>query len=228
MRKITVVDGHPDAARGHLVHALADRYVEAARAAGHEVRRITVAELDVPVLRVPADFTDRPAPPPLQAAQRDVVWADHLAFFFPLWHADMPALLKAFLEQVLRPGVAMAYAGDGRMPKKLFVGKSARIVVTMAMPPAVYRVLLGAHAVRGLAAMLRSYGVGPVRTSLFGLMRLDRKSGYGDWVARMDRLVACDGRMRRIPAIVPAVGRLAATLAAGYGAYRLATRRLRF
>lgn len=86
MRNIAVIDGHPDADRSHLTHALADRYAESARAAGHTVRRINVAELDIPVLRVPSDFVNGPAPAQIVQAQHDITWADHLAFFFPLWH----------------------------------------------------------------------------------------------------------------------------------------------
>ncbi len=49
----------------------------------------------------------------------------------------MPALLKAFLEQVFRPGFALICNGH-RFPQKGLVGKSAR-VVTMGMPVFWYR-----------------------------------------------------------------------------------------
>ena len=35
-------------------------------------------------------------------AQADIGWAQHIVLFFPLWLGDMPAVLKAFLEQVAR------------------------------------------------------------------------------------------------------------------------------
>nr|WP_020479968.1 NAD(P)H-dependent oxidoreductase [Sinorhizobium meliloti] len=47
-RHISIVQGHPDPARHHLLHAMADAYAEAATAAGHEVRRIEVARLEFP------------------------------------------------------------------------------------------------------------------------------------------------------------------------------------
>ena len=44
------------------------------------------------------------APPPAIAeAQRTIVWAEHLVIIYPLWLGSMPALLKGFLEQALRP-----------------------------------------------------------------------------------------------------------------------------
>lgn len=149
MRRITIVDGHPDPARKHLNHALADRYAAAAQAAGHDVRRVNVAELDFPLLRIPSDFYKQPAPQTLKGAQDDIRWADHLLFFYPLWDSDMPAVLKAFIEQAFRPGFALE-SGTGPMglPKRLLTRKSARFVVTMGMPPLAYRTLFGAHASR--------------------------------------------------------------------------------
>ena len=51
-RRITLIDGHPDPDPGRFVHALADTYAAAALAAGHEVRRIVVAELSFDLLEV--------------------------------------------------------------------------------------------------------------------------------------------------------------------------------
>jgi putative NADPH-quinone reductase len=64
--------------------------------------------------------------------------AQHLAIFFPLWHGTMPALLKVFIEQVMRPGIALEYRKHG-FPRGLLTGRSARLVVTMGMPALIYR-----------------------------------------------------------------------------------------
>ena len=50
----------------------------------------------------------------------------------------MPALLKAFLEQVMRPGVALENRKHG-FPRGLLARRSARLVVTMGMPALIYR-----------------------------------------------------------------------------------------
>ncbi|HYA39035.1 MAG TPA: NAD(P)H-dependent oxidoreductase [Candidatus Methylomirabilis sp.] len=57
---------------------------------------------------------------------------------YPLWGGDVPALLKAFCEQAFRPGFTFKME-PGKMGNKLLTGKSARIVVTMGMPPFFYR-----------------------------------------------------------------------------------------
>ena len=39
-RRIAIIQGHPDPAGHHLLHAMADAYAEGATVAGHEARRI--------------------------------------------------------------------------------------------------------------------------------------------------------------------------------------------
>jgi putative NADPH-quinone reductase len=48
---ILIVDGHPDRSEERFCHALAAAYAEGARQSGHDVRGITIAKLDIPVLR---------------------------------------------------------------------------------------------------------------------------------------------------------------------------------
>ena len=55
-RRIAIIQGHPDPAGHHLLHAMADAYAAGATAGGHEVRRIEVAELDFALLRTQAEF----------------------------------------------------------------------------------------------------------------------------------------------------------------------------
>jgi putative NADPH-quinone reductase/uncharacterized protein (DUF2267 family) len=194
MRNIAIIDGHPDPSQARLNHALADRYAEAARAAGNEVRRIQVAALDFPLLRSPENFYNQQAPEAVQQAQRDIAWADHLVFFYPLWHGDMPALLKGFVEQTFRPGFAMDYGGRMRFPKQLFKGKSARIVVTMGMPAIIYRAYFRGHSVKGFKrSTLGLCGVSPVRLTLLGTAGV---AGDGirreRLVERMAKIAECD------------------------------------
>jgi putative NADPH-quinone reductase len=50
-RRNAVIDGHPDPDPVRFCHALAAAYAEGAAQAGHAVERITLATLDVPLLR---------------------------------------------------------------------------------------------------------------------------------------------------------------------------------
>ncbi len=168
-KSIVIIQGHPDPAGHHLLNALADSYAYAATAAGHDVRIIDVATLDFSLLRTQADFETGVLPPALVQPQEDLRWGRHWVFFFPLWHGTMPALLKGFLEQIFRPGFAMAYQ-DKRFPKRLLNRHSARIVITMGMPVAIYRWYFGAYGLRGFERSVLGFaGIKPIRENLFGL-----------------------------------------------------------
>ena len=125
-KRVAIIQGHPDPAGHHLLHALADAYAEGAIAAGHEVRRIEVAKLEFPLLRTQVDFETGAVPPTLARPQDDMRWAEHWVFLFPLWHGTMPALLKGFLEHIFRPGFAMEYQGCCRSRDVPFSETTAR------------------------------------------------------------------------------------------------------
>ena len=168
-RKILLIQGHPDATQRHLGHALEDAYAEGAQQAGHALRRITVATLDFPVLRSQLAWESGVAPAALVQAQTDITWADHLVLFFPLWLGDMPALTKAFLEQVARPGFAFHEKNGDPYGRKGLVGRSARVVVTMGMPALVYKWYFRAHSVKSLERNILGFvGIAPVRETLIG------------------------------------------------------------
>ena len=171
MSRIALIQGHPDAGGGHFCHALAQAYAEAAREAGHEVRSVEVARLDFPLLRSRKAWQESPAPPDIARAQQTIAWAKHVAIFFPLWLGDMPALLKGFFEQALRPGFAIGSAAKGGFPAKLLKGRSARVVVTMGMPAFFYRIFYRAHAVKSLQRNVLAFcGFAPVRATLIGMV----------------------------------------------------------
>lgn len=187
-RRIALVLGHPDRAPGHFGPALAEAYATGARAAGHEVRVVDLARLEFPLLRSQAEFETGELPASLEEARAAIAWADVLVFVFPLWLGTMPALLKGFLEQVLRPGFAFDYEANGRWRPAL-KGKSARVVVTMGMPAFWYRLYYHAHGVRGLERNILNFcGVRPVRTSLVGMVALPGDGARRRWLRRMEQL----------------------------------------
>ena len=185
MKRILLIDGHPDPDPGRFIHALAQAYADGATVAGHEVRRLDLATMDIPFLRTRSDWTDAAPPPDIGDAQADIHWAEHLVILYPLWLGDMPAVLKAFLEQVARPGFALE---QGTMPKPLLGGRSARLVVTMGMPAFFYRFFYGAHSVKSFERnILKLVGIKPVSSSLIGNVEGDEAARTG-WLAEMREL----------------------------------------
>lgn len=173
-KNILIVDAHPDADRGRFIHALADAYADGAKQSGHAVRRLELATMDIPFLRSRADWTDGEPEPQIVAAQEAIRWANHIVFLYPLWLGDVPALLKAFLEQVARPGFAL---DKGTSPKPLLKGRSARLVVTMGMPAIFYRFYFGAHSVKSFERnILKFVGIKPVEHTLIGNVEGDAET----------------------------------------------------
>lgn len=167
-RKVLILNGHPDAASKGLCHAIAEAYDEGACAAGHEVRRLDVARLTFGYLRSQAEFDRRPESPAIVGAQEALLWADHLVVIFPLWLGDLPAMLKAFFEQTLRPGFAFVDRAHG-FPIAKLKGRSARVIVTMGMPALIYRWYFRAHGLKNLERnILRFVGFAPVRSLVLG------------------------------------------------------------
>lgn len=187
-QRIVIIQGHPDPRGGHLGHALADAYAQGATAAGHEVRRIEVAALDFPVLRTKEAWTSEALPESLREAQEAIGWAGHVVLCFPLWLGTMPALVKAFLEQVLRPGFAVD-TQPGKPWRRMLAGRSARVVVTMGMPASIYRWFYFAHGVRGLERNVLAFcGLGPIRQTLIGMVDGGGPARHERQLARMREL----------------------------------------
>jgi NAD(P)H-dependent FMN reductase len=117
-KRILIILGHPDPQPERLCRALASAYHQGAVEAGHEVASIDVTRLDFRALRSRLEW-EGDTPPSLKEAQEGIRWAEHLVIVFPIWLGTMPALLKAFFEQVLRPGFALEMTGPGRWNRLL-------------------------------------------------------------------------------------------------------------
>lgn len=187
-RRIVIIEGHPDPSEERFGHALAEAYAGGALAGGHAVRRVHLAALDVPLLRSSDDWSDGAVPPGLVPGQEAVAWADHIVLLYPLWLGTMPALLKAWLEQCLRPGFAFdPPTPDGRWRKRL-KGRSARVVVTMGMPAIAYRWFFRAHSLKSLERnILKFTGIGPIRESLVGSIESADGRHRQGWLKKMHR-----------------------------------------
>ncbi len=189
MAKIAIIQGHPDPGGNRLCHALGDAYSEGAEGAGHTVTMISVGNLDFPLLRSQSEWNAGAAGTPqgLVDAQKSCLEADHIVFIYPLWLGTMPALLKGFLEQVFRPGVVMS-EGDS-FPKAKLKGKSARIVVTMGMPALAYRYFFMAHSLKNLQRNILGFvGIGPIRSTLFGMVEQASDARRQTWLDKMRAL----------------------------------------
>ncbi|MFJ2532049.1 MULTISPECIES: NAD(P)H-dependent oxidoreductase [Pseudomonas] len=166
-KRILLILGHPSGTS--FCAALAERYVQSAIDAGHEVRQLRLGELDFdPVLR--EGYRQIQAlEEALSVAQSDILWAEHLTLVYPIWWGGIPALLKGFFDRVFLPGFAFKYRKGKAFPDKLLTGRTAHLLVTMDTPPWYYRWFYrmpGLHQVR--KTTLEFCGIKPLRTLTFG------------------------------------------------------------
>lgn len=185
MRNILIIQGHPDDSEAHFCHALADAYAAGAVLAGHSVERLELAAIDIRFLRLQKEQEGVTVGPDIAAAQARIAKADHVVLIFPLWLGGMPALVKAFLEQTLRPG--FAYGSDGGPFKgAMLKGRSLRIVITMGMPAFFYRLVYGAHSLKAMkVGIFRFVGFKPIRASLIGNVESKDGRARQKWLERM-------------------------------------------
>lgn len=145
-KKIFVLLGHPDAVG--MCREIADTYERAARAAGHDVRRLNIGEMQFDPILHKGYRARQDLEPDLQTFQEFVQWADHFVIIYPVWWVGMPALLKGLFDRAWLPGSAFRYIKTpaGRRTifwHRLMRGKSARIIMTSGTAPWLVRFLPG-------------------------------------------------------------------------------------
>lgn len=188
-RQVVVIDGHPDPAPGRLCHALADAYARGVESAGNTAEVVRLAELEIPLLRSADEFNNQPPVAAVQDVQRAIESASHIVLVYPLWLGTMPALMKAFLEQLFRPGFAFGGEGEKTMWSGKLKGRSARVVVTMGMPAFFYRWFFRAHSLKSLERnILKFCGIKPVRETLLGMVDSVSDARRDRWLQSMHEL----------------------------------------
>ncbi len=166
MKRIFVLNGHPDPAPERFCSALADAYAAGAHRSGYEVRRFDLGAMDFPLIRSAADSDTGEVARDAAHVQDALKWADHSVVIFPLWLDNQPAMLRALFEQVFRYRFVHIDCDKNR---KALKGKTAHTIVTMGMNAWAYRWKNGAYCVRALEKGLYGYAaIRPVRRTLIG------------------------------------------------------------
>lgn len=126
-KKILVFLGNPD--KETYSGQIADRYESAARAAGHEVMRVNISELQFDPILHKGYKEIQPLEPDLLDLQEKIRAADHLVFVYPNWWCTMPAIMKGLFDRMWLPGFAFNF---DKVTKKLIqrlTGKTARVII---------------------------------------------------------------------------------------------------
>lgn len=171
VRRIFILVGHP--ARESSAGSLADEYESGAREAGHEVRRMNLADLAFDPILHEGYKEIQPLEPDLVAVQENMKWAEHIVILYPNWWCTMPALLKGMFDRMYLPGFAFRFKKDAEGNQtiwweKMLTGRSAHVVVTTGTHPWVVRFLFGDYTNEIKRGILGFGGISPVRVTTIG------------------------------------------------------------
>jgi NAD(P)H dehydrogenase (quinone) len=134
--KISIILAHPQ--KGSFNHAIADMAAAALRDAGHSVTvHDLYAEKFDPLLPYGEIARDAVLPPLIAEHCEEIASADGIVFVHPNWWGMPPAILKGWIDRIIRPGVAYRFtetdSGEG-IPIGLLVAKAVLVFNTSNTP----------------------------------------------------------------------------------------------
>lgn len=143
--QISVILAHPH--EGSFNHAIARMAVGRLEALGHEVlfHDLHKENFD-PVLPWEETSKEAPLPEPIADHCREISQADGIVIVHPNWWGQPPAILKGWVDRVIRPGTAYEFlegdTGEG-IPHGLLKAKAAVVFNTSNTNPERERTVFG-------------------------------------------------------------------------------------
>jgi len=174
---------------GSLCGALADSYTGAAESAGHEVRRINLAEINFDSILRHGYAEPQPLESDLVNAQAQIKWAEHIVFVYPTWWGSMPALMKGFIDRTFLPGFAFKYHKRSPLWDRLLTGRTAELIVTMDTPPLFNKLVNRSPGDKQMKrSVLQFTGLKPTRATSFGKVRGASDVKRAKWITKAAKL----------------------------------------
>lgn len=132
MRQILIINGHPD--KQSYNYALSEAYKRGANKKDVIIDTINISELKFnPNLTF--GYRQRvELEPDLINAIEKLKNAEHIVWFFPLWWAGYPAIMKGFIDRTFLPGITFDFEEGKELPIGLLKGKSASVFITSDTP----------------------------------------------------------------------------------------------
>ena len=130
--RVSVILAHPD--RGSFNHAIAGTAIERLQANGHETvfHDLYCEEFD-PLLTHEEIPKDASLSDTIERHCREIAKADGIVIVHPNWWGQPPAILKGWVDRVIRPGIAYEFldgdSGEG-VPRGLLRAKTAVVFNT--------------------------------------------------------------------------------------------------
>lgn len=191
--KILILLAHPRP--GSFNHAIAETVKTTLEAGGHEVRLTDLyAEHFDPIFTADELARGTPAPPAIRAQLDLLLAADGIVVVHPNWWAQPPAILKGWLDRVLRAGEAYRF-GTNEKGEGVIIGllkaKTALVFTTSNTPRDVELAVYGDPLDNFWKACVWGFcGVPRVERRNFEPVILSSAAQRSDWLAEVAALSA--------------------------------------
>jgi len=189
---VSIILGHPDPKSFN--HAIAAAARQTLLNLGCEVRLHDLcAEGFDPLLPAAEIARGAVLPPLVERHCREIREADGLVLVHPNWWGMPPAVMKGWIDRVLRPGVAYEFSpGDGGegVPVGLLKPMTALVFNTSNTPMERERAVFGDPLERTWRdCVLNFCGVRKVQRRMFGVVCTSSPEERADWLAEVDAAV---------------------------------------
>lgn len=191
--RISIILAHPR--RGSFNHAIADTAAASLRDCGHTVivHDLYAEEFDplLPHTEIPRDA---PLPPAIARHCEEIAAAGGLIFIHPDWWGMPPAILKGWIDRVLRPGIAYRFAetdaGDG-VPEGLLKARAAIVFNTANTPAGREQQVFGDPLERIWRDCIVSFcGIPVFRRRMFTVVVTSSEEQRNAWLAEVRQITA--------------------------------------
>ncbi|MBU4317567.1 MAG: NAD(P)H-dependent oxidoreductase [Proteobacteria bacterium] len=190
--KISVILAHPDP--GSFNHAMAVAAIETLHHNRHEVLfHDLYAEKFDPLLPVEEIPKDASLPPLIARHCLEISEADGIIIIHPNWWGQPPAILKGWVDRVIRPGVAYEFLegdnGEG-VPNGLLKAKAALVFNTSNTEARREKEVFGdpletlwKNCIFGLC------GIHAFHRNMFGVMIISSEQQRKEWLKEVEQIV---------------------------------------
>jgi putative NADPH-quinone reductase len=190
---ILIILGHPDP--GSFNHAIAGAAAETLRGLGHDVvlRDLYAEGFDpvLPAIEIPKGAA---LPPDVREHCDQLAAADGLVIVHPNWWGQPPAMLKGWVDRVIRPGVAYEFLeGDGGegVPVGLLKARAALVFNTSNTPAQREQEVFGDPLERlWKDCILQFSGIPRIERRMFGVVCVSTPQQRAAWLDEVRALTA--------------------------------------
>lgn len=188
MKKILILNANP--VKGSFCEAIAQKYNEEAKSAGHETALVNIGELEFNPNLSGGFKSETPLEDTLKKQQELILWSNHIVIVSPNWWSGVPAIFKGYIDRVFLPDFAFSYKSNG-MVDGLLKGKSARVFITQDSPYFWTRLVMGDPFWRMLnKGVLAFCGISPSERTTFTMVRKSTDTQRDKWLKEVCALAA--------------------------------------